>query len=182
MVDNLNSIDQMNERESIQNSFIITEILNHNGLDIYNDCKKLSQQQYYSSPQQLPSKIIKVQNQSITNNYTNVPKDYQKVALKTNQELSAIENQQLTLTKQLSQTDDELHENENKLEDISAKKSASINKNKIDNLKAENEKLIQEIKKLQEAYNKAKAEFDAYDKEYQIHKEKALEYKKLIKN
>lgn len=130
---------------------------------------------------QLPSKTVKVQNQTITGKYRDVSKDYKKVTSKQKQKLADIEQEQLALTTEYSRTDDELHENEKQIEEVDDKKTAGFNKNKIEKLKAENEKLNLELKILQDAYDKAKAEFDTYDEEYQMHNNKAEKYKKLIK-
>lgn len=99
----------------------------------------------------------------------------------TEQELTETESQQMSLVTELSEIKDKLDENEDQIEEIGDKKISVSNKNKIQRLKAQNVKLAEEIKELQDAYDKAKADFDAYDREYQSHIDKAEEYKKLIK-
>lgn len=100
----------------------------------------------------------------------------------TENDIISAQNKQMSLVSNLSVINDQLDENENEIETIGNKKNTAYNIKKIENLKSANIVLEREIVELQKAYDIAKANFDAYDLEYKLHKNKADEYHKLIKN
>lgn len=98
------------------------------------------------------------------------------------QKLSTTEDMQIALDKEFAEIKEMLDKTEDEIDIINENKSQFLNKKKAQQLQAKNQKLSEEIKVLEEAYEKAKKEFEEYDAEYQIHKGKADHYQKLIKN